>query len=274
MALEARTATHDRVLTAGDQPALPWFPILMLHRVVEQTPQPNPYNLCMSQHDLARVIGFLRSSGYTMATVEDAYDAWQRGEPIDRLACLTFDDGYLDFYTHALPVLQSLQCPASVYVVTRRLNHTNTWDAFEMPEARLLSEDLVREIAGCGIRVGVHSATHPRLTRLTPAQRIAEIAGAKQDLEALLDREAEVFCYPHWDQDVDVRDEVMAAGFKAALGGEQPEHVPSLLHRVDLGRLDTLSMRYRLHGWRNRLHRQRGLRRLKRVAARAIRGGR
>jgi hypothetical protein len=46
----------------------------------------------------------------------------------------------------------------------------------------------------------------------------------------------------------------MAAGYKAALGGEQPAHEPSLLHRVDLGRLDSPSLRYRLHGWRHRLH--------------------
>ncbi|MGE0675329.1 MAG: polysaccharide deacetylase family protein [Methylibium sp.] len=237
------------------EPDLPWFPVVMLHRVVGETPRPNPYNLCMSQDDLARVIRFLRDSGYKMSTVEDAFAAWQRGDSIERLACLTFDDGYQDFYTHAFPVLESLSCPASVYVVTRRLGETNTWDALEMPEARLLTESQIRELDARGVRFGVHSASHPRLSRLTPDQRVGEIAGAKRDLETLLDREAEVFCYPHWDQDEAVRAEVLAAGYKAALGGEQPVHQPSLLHRVDLGRLDEISLRFRLHGWRHRVYR-------------------
>jgi peptidoglycan/xylan/chitin deacetylase (PgdA/CDA1 family) len=268
--LAALEAMHSRQA----EPALPWFPILMLHRVVETTPRPNPYNLCISQHDLERVIAFLRGSGFTMTTVEDAFDAWRRGGPVDRLACLTFDDGYQDFYTHALPVLERLQCPASVYVVTRRLGETNTWDALEMPQARLLTETQVRELDARGVRLGVHSATHPRLSQLTPADRACEIAGAKRDLEALIDREAEVFCYPHWDQDAGVRAEVVAAGYKAALGGEQPQHQPSLLHRVDLGRLDALSLRYRLYGWRHRLHAYTPIHNAKTAARRLLKGGR
>ena len=246
----------EAVRTPRIEPSLPWFPILMLHRVVEKTPRPNPYNLCISQQDLARVVGFLRDSGYTMSTIEDVYDAWERGESIEQYACLTFDDGYQDFLTHGLPVLESLRCPASVYIVTRRLGGTNTWDALEMPESRLLTEAEVKELDARGVRFGVHSATHPRLSRLTPSQRVSEIEGAKQDLESLLDRPAEVFCYPHWDQDADVREEVLAAGYKAALGGEQPQHQPSLLHRIDLNRVDPVSMRFRLHGWRHRIYKQ------------------
>jgi peptidoglycan/xylan/chitin deacetylase (PgdA/CDA1 family) len=270
---ESRGFFVEAPSTRLSEPTLPWFPILMLHRVVEETPRPNPYNLCMSQRDLARVIGFLRDSGYTMSTLEDAFEAWRRGEPVERVACLTFDDGYRDFYTHSLPVLESLRCPASVYVVTRRLGETNTWDALSMPEAQLLTESEIRELDARGVRFGVHSATHPRLSRLTPEERIGEIAGAKRDLEDLLDREAEVFCYPHWDQDANVRAEVLAAGYKAALGGEQPAHEPSLLHRVDLGRLDELSLRYRLHGWRHKLYRHPAVHNAKGAAKRLLKRG-
>ena len=267
---------HDQSELGGAGDArheLPWFPILMLHRVVEETPHPNPYSLCISQANLAKVIRFLRDSGYTIRTIEDVLEAWSRGERVDRYACLTFDDGYEDFYTHALPVLEDLRCPASVYVVTRHLGDTNTWDQPEMPTIRLLTEAQVRDIDARGVRVGVHSATHPRLTNLSPADRESEIAGAKADLEALLDHEVDVFCYPHWDQDETVRAEVMSGGFKAALGGEQPEHQPSLLHRVDLGRLDELSLRFRLHGWRHRLHRNRAIASGRGVARRLLKRG-
>ncbi len=42
----------------------------------------------------------------------------ERGESGDSLAAITFDDGYRDFYTHALPLLQRKGIPAGLFVVT------------------------------------------------------------------------------------------------------------------------------------------------------------
>lgn len=233
---------------------VPWFPIVMLHRVVEHTSSLNPYNLCISQTDLARLISFLRRTGFHMSTVEETIAAWERGEDVRRHACLTFDDGYEDFYTHAWPMLHRLECPASVYLVTQRLGGTNTWDSETLPEARLLREAQVKALSAEGIQFGAHSATHPRLPELTPEQRVSEIAGAKRDVEALTGREASVFVYPHWANDAAVRHEVFEAGYRAACGGEQSPHSRFELHRLDLPRYDEVSMRFRVHGWRRRLH--------------------
>ena len=268
--------TRDSVVVApaaANQP-LPWFPVIMLHRVVEHTARPNPYNLCISQTDLERLIRFLRGNAFDIVTLEDAIEAWQRGEDVSRKACLTFDDGYEDFYTHAWPVLSRLECPASVYLITNLLGQTNRWDLVNgLPEARLLSEPLVRELAQAGFRFGSHSATHPHLSRLTPEQRVREIAGSKDAVEALTQREATVFVYPHHDQDEAVRREVEAAGFDVACGGEQREHTPYLMHRIDLPHYDTLSMRFRLQGWRRRIHGHVAVHGAKQVAKRALRRG-
>ncbi|HEX5370676.1 MAG TPA: polysaccharide deacetylase family protein [Dehalococcoidia bacterium] len=269
-----KTGRGDFAIAPAAVPPLPWFPVIMLHRVVEQAPRPNPYNLCISQTDLARLIGYLRGNNFDIVTLEDAIEAWQRGEDVSRKACLTFDDGYEDFYTHAWPVLDRLDCPASVYLITNLLGQTNRWDAVNgLPEARLLSEPLVQELAHAGFRFGSHSATHPHLSRLTPEQRVREIAASKDSIEALTQCEARVFVYPHHDQDETVRREVEAAGFDAACGGEQRDHVPYLLHRIDLPRFDALSMRFRLHGWRRRLHGHIVVHTAKQAAKRVLRHG-
>jgi peptidoglycan/xylan/chitin deacetylase (PgdA/CDA1 family) len=256
------------------RPPLPWFPVIMLHRVVETAPRPNPYNLCISQSDLGRLIRFLRDDGFAISTLEDAVAAWQRGEDVSRKACLTFDDGYADFYTHAWPVLKRLDCPASVCLITDLLGETNTWDTINgLPEARLLTRDQVRALAAEGVRFGSHSATHPHLSQLPPAQRLHEIAGSKDAVESLTQREASVFVYPHHDQDEAVRREVEAAGYDVACGGEQREHTPFLMHRVDLPRYNALSMRFRLRGWRRRVHASPAVYGAKQLAKKALRRG-
>jgi peptidoglycan/xylan/chitin deacetylase (PgdA/CDA1 family) len=243
----------------------------MLHRITETTPEQNFYSLCISQDNLARIIQIIRSRGYEIVTFEDAFAAWQRGEPIERKACLTFDDGYQDFYTNAVPVLERLDCPASVYVVTHRLGETNTWDAHHLPEVPLMTREQVKTVSAKGFEVGVHSATHPHLHQLLQRYREPEIAGAKHELENLLDRPADVFVYPYWDQNEAVRAEVEAAGFKAALGGEQAEHEPFLVYRCDFKSLNGLAIRFKVGGWHHRVVHNRPVRMMKGVARTVLR---
>jgi peptidoglycan/xylan/chitin deacetylase (PgdA/CDA1 family) len=255
---------------------LPWFPIVMLHRIVEQAPPPHPYNLQLSQLDLARTIEILQHDGFRIVRLVDAVRACDRGEDVSKLACLTFDDGYADFYTHAFPVLQKYAAPATVFLISDLIGGDNAWDVdtdgveHGVP---LLTRAQVLELAASGVDFGSHTARHRRLTGLTPAEREIELVQSKRALEALLDREVPLFAYPHLDNDPAVQREVAGAGYLAAVGGEQGSNGRYLLHRVDLLRLDTVSLRLRLHGWRYRLQRLPGLVRTKKAARRLLRAG-
>ena len=43
----------------------------------------------------------------------------QEGESVEPTVSITFDDGYRDLYTHAFPVLQRYQIPATIYLIGR-----------------------------------------------------------------------------------------------------------------------------------------------------------
>jgi len=249
-----------RTVDATVDDALPWFPVAMFHRVVDRTPAVNPYNLCIGAGDLERVLRFIRRDGFEIVSLRAALDAAEQGRDVSRLACLTFDDGYRDFYTHAFPVLQRLDAPATVFLVSDRLGGTNDWDSATgvLPSAPLLSHEEVLSLAAQGIEFGCHSATHPHLDAIDDRQLRDETAGAKQTLEALLDREAGLYAYPYTDENAAVRRAVEEAGFRGAVSGEQPRHTRYLIHRVDFRRLDALSLRFRLHGVRYRLKRTPG----------------
>jgi peptidoglycan/xylan/chitin deacetylase (PgdA/CDA1 family) len=240
-----------------DQTTWPFFPIVMLHRVTSETPQPNPYDLCRSQGELAQIIYTLRARGHRIVSLREAVEAHDAGRDVRKLACLTFDDGYRDFLTHAWPVLKRNDAPATVFLVAERLGDFNTWDygTVGLEQAPLLDRDEVLQLAREGCEFGSHSSTHPMISELAVADRGPEIAGSKRALEALLEREVSLFAYPHIDQDEDAQRQVAAAGYVAAVGGEQMANSRFVLHRVELSRMDPTSMRLRLGGWRYRAQR-------------------
>jgi len=56
---------------------------------------------------------------YRFTTLDELGAQLERGEPFDRpCAAVTFDDGYVGVYRHALPVLQRMGIPAGVFIVT------------------------------------------------------------------------------------------------------------------------------------------------------------
>lgn len=60
---------------------------------------------------------FLREN-YTVVPLSDIVHRVKRNLPIDRLAAVTFDDGYLGVYEYAAPVLKDLGMPATTFVIS------------------------------------------------------------------------------------------------------------------------------------------------------------
>lgn len=92
--------------------------ILMLHRVAA-TPggwRGDP-GLWISAETLSTLIPMLRALDYQWVTLDQAL-AWPSRGRATRFACLTFDDGYRDNYQVALPILQALEVPATVYITS------------------------------------------------------------------------------------------------------------------------------------------------------------
>jgi peptidoglycan/xylan/chitin deacetylase (PgdA/CDA1 family) len=82
------------------------------------------------------------------------------GEPLDRYAAITFDDGYDDFAQTVVPIIESLAIPATVFVATGFIGRTFWWDEIaaslapsENMEERLaigLNGDAQRQYEGLG----------------------------------------------------------------------------------------------------------------------------
>lgn len=198
-----------------------------------------------------RQMRFLARFGYRVLPLAEAREGLLGRRPLPRRAVvLTFDDGYRDFYEHALPVLEEHGFPATVFAITGALGRRATWLADTRPE--LLDGAALRELEARGVEVGSHTHTHPRLSRLPAAEVARELRRSKALLENLLGHEVPSFCYPYGDLDRRVREEVAAAGYRLACatwrGAARPGADLLALPRQGIGfDKGLLSFAHRLH---------------------------
>jgi len=121
---------------------------------------------------------------------------------------VTFDDGWLDNYDYAYPILNKMGVPATVFVVSGEM-------ASIAPNRRM-SDSQLRELASKGFTIGAHSRSHSNLTLLPKPELQLEIAGCKNDLEHRLGQPVDFFAYPGGRFNQAVVDATQGAGYTAA----------------------------------------------------------
>lgn len=119
----------------------------------------------------------------------------------NRLCAITFDDGYENVLQYGLPVLQSLKCPATIFILGEKFSGFNDWDSLDYegqsPDA-LLSFKQMLSMAETGlIHYGSHGLLHRNMTKLDTPQLRAEILDSYQILAYNLQSYfIPVFAYP------------------------------------------------------------------------------
>ncbi|MBE7170890.1 MAG: polysaccharide deacetylase family protein [Williamsia sp.] len=104
--------------------------VLMYHRIAE--PPTDPWGLCVSAARFEEQLQVL-CKRYKVISVAELLDQHARGRLLNRTVCLTFDDGYLDNYLYAKPLLEKYGCPASFFLPTHfiGLRQAFWWDELE-----------------------------------------------------------------------------------------------------------------------------------------------
>jgi peptidoglycan/xylan/chitin deacetylase (PgdA/CDA1 family) len=193
-------------------------PILMYHSIGDEVSKRfAPF--VVPPRRFADQMAYLADAGYTPLTVTQLVDAWAgtHGALPARPVVLTFDDGFADFRTQALPVLQRYAFPATLFVTTGFVGSTSRWLVRESAgECPLLSWGELSQVSAAGIECGGHSHTHPALDAL-PNERVrTEVAECRDHLEQALGRAVYAFAYPFGYHSPSVRTAVREAGYTSA----------------------------------------------------------
>jgi peptidoglycan/xylan/chitin deacetylase (PgdA/CDA1 family) len=173
------------------------LPVLLYHHVGPERPG-TIRGLTVSPERFERQVRWLARRGYKGICPAD-WLRWRRegkGLP-EKPILITFDDGYEDLATYALPVLRRYGFGAAVYVVTGQLGGTNVWDETQgWGRLQLMTAEQIRSWAAQGIEFGAHTRTHADLTKLSGPELKDEVVGSGKDLEAVLGARVVSFAYP------------------------------------------------------------------------------
>ena len=136
---------------------------------------------------------------FRVVRLQSLVEKLERGLPLNRELAITFDDGYLDNYENAAPVLERLSLPATFFVVTQWIGTDVVpwWDGAEGVRYPWMTWDHVRALHQRGFDIGAHTRTHADLGAVGSADAHEEILGARRELEQQLGAAVELFAYPY-----------------------------------------------------------------------------
>lgn len=195
------------------------IPILMYHSVseVDESGRPAYYRIATPPSLFANQMEYLRQSGYRTCTTAQALELLRSGAAsATKAVVITFDDGYLDFYTAAFPILNSFGLSATVFLPTGFIGDTtmqfNARDCLSWPQ--------VREMQKYGIAFGSHTVSHPRLHGLDKRMIESEVTRSREAIQEKTGEAVDTFAYPYAFPQVDrdfktiLRDILTSAGYR------------------------------------------------------------
>ncbi len=202
-------------------------PILMYHYVRDADPAGRlGFGLSVRPADFRAQLDLLRERGFHPVTMTEVDDYLDGQGPLPRGAVvLTFDDGYADFWSTALPALQARGFSAVAYIVPGFLGRPAYMTAAE-----------VAGLGAQGVEVGSHTVNHLDLTTLPPSRLKLEVEESRSRLQSLTGTPVEDFCYPSGRFSPAVQEAVRAAGYRSATT-TAPGSEESAAHRLQLGRV-------------------------------------
>ena len=172
--------------------------IFMLHSVVEDGTNYPDHSLRCPVGRLARALRWLKRNGVEFVTLDQMVErlSVHTGRPF---AAFTFDDGFADTLTHALPVMEEFDAPMTVYVATGMI--TGEMDAWWLGLADLIRRKDRIELPDFGGPLDCSDSANKKRTFVAIEKRIHEnydllsgvrdaIAGAGIDCSALVTQEA------------------------------------------------------------------------------------
>ncbi len=181
--------------------------VLYYHSVL--TEKGNPIRMPPEQFE--EQMRFLAEHGYNVLTpVQLEQNLRGDGQFPPKPFLITFDDGYVDNYTNALPILQKYRFVATVFIVSSYINGSG-----------FLSADQLRSLQSAGWTIGGHTATHLDLSEQKPDQITAELQTSRETLKSILGQDVLYFAYPYGKHNDTVIKKLQQEGYRMAFTTEK-----------------------------------------------------
>lgn len=198
------------------------IPVLYYHSILSESG--NPLRVPPEQFD--EQMGYLFEHGYNSLTPDQLEtDLYGGGVIPAKPFLITFDDGYADNYTNALPILQKYHFVATVFMASSYIDGSG-----------YLTADQLRTLQSNHWTIGGHTANHVDLSKQNSDVIIQELQSSRKVLNPILGEDIRYFAYPYGGYNSTVIDKLKQDGYEMAFttnkGWAAPNQNPFLLTRV------------------------------------------
>lgn len=175
-------------------------PILYYHSI-----QKNGENELMMNPELFRSqIQWLKDNNYTSLTLEELYNYIKFNTPVpEKSVVITLDDGYVDNYTNAMPIINEFDFDATIFMVSDFINNPN-----------FLTENQLKELEKNKITIESHTVNHLNLANISREKQKEELEESKKHLGSLLNKSVDYIAYPYGSYTDDTKDIAVETGYK------------------------------------------------------------
>ncbi len=141
-----------------------------------------PYVLSASA--FSNQLTYLKQHGFSTLSLSEL-ENWLAGKRFERPVVLTFDDGHVSHYEHALPILKARHQKAIFFISPSLIGKRDYMNWFHL-----------RKLADEGFEIGSHGLNHVPLTRLSRDKMRWELSESKRMLEKRLGIQVRSFSVP------------------------------------------------------------------------------
>jgi peptidoglycan/xylan/chitin deacetylase (PgdA/CDA1 family) len=192
------------------------IPILMYHSISEMPKGTIMRGLHVPPKRFALQMKLLKLLGYKGLSINEL-QPYLKGEKAGKVVGLTFDDGYKNNVTNALPILEKNNFSATCYLVSQNVGGINHWDISKgIPKCAMMDNQDTQLWIDAGMEIGSHTQNHIHLTQVDANTAKREIEQSKNDLERQFNCTISNFCYPYGDLNIEIVNMVKNAGYQTA----------------------------------------------------------
>jgi peptidoglycan/xylan/chitin deacetylase (PgdA/CDA1 family) len=181
------------------------IPVLLYHHVSDDSS--DMPELTISATEFERQMRLLQDTGFQTISLAE-FLSYMKGEQVhlpEKPVVITFDDGYADNYTSALPILEKFRFKAALFMV-----------GINFDRDKRLSRQQIREMAANGFSIEGHSMTHPDLTTLSDSNLRQEVSESKKLVEQVTHKRVDGFAYPGGFYNLATLQAVESVGYQCA----------------------------------------------------------
>jgi peptidoglycan/xylan/chitin deacetylase (PgdA/CDA1 family) len=177
------------VSPACDVLAEPSVPVFMYHSISD-VPVGKDEALSVKVKDFEQQLAYLKRMKYTGIFAEELPEAGKTHRPV----VITFDDGYIDNYTTAFPLLKKYGLKATIFVVSDEIGKPGRMTGVQL-----------KEMSDSGlISIQSHTVSHQNLKNLTHDETEYQFSHSKSVIETVTKKPVRALAAPggFWSKDL------------------------------------------------------------------------